>query len=247
MTSVAAPGIGMMSERKGALFDLAIWLAALAAVAISGNAISNLALKASLWMWLLPIAPMALLFLLSTWLLRRRGETWRSLGLRAPSSAWRVAGLVAAGYVGVIAMNAVIMLVVAPKLGIARPSFGPFLAVKGHPAIFAYWLAFALVSAALGEELQFRGFLWSRLERLFGGGRSAAMATLFTQAALFGACHVYQGLSGVLATGAAGLALGAVYLAGRRNLIANMVLHGLIDTVSLTVLFIGLVPPKLPG
>ena len=32
--------------------------------------------------------------------------------------------------------------------------------------------------------------------------------------------------------------LGGVYLAGRRNLVAGMVLHGLIDTVSLTALFL---------
>jgi hypothetical protein len=247
MANATAPGAGTASERGGALFDLAIWLAALAVVAISGNAISNLTLKPSPGTWLLPIVPMALLFFLSTWLLRRRGESWRSLGLRMPTSIVRVVGLVIAGYVSVIALNALMMLVVAPKLGIARPSFGPFLNVKGHPAIFAYWLTFALVSAALGEELQFRGFLWSRLERLFGGGRGAAVATLLVQAAMFGACHVYQGLSGILATGAAGLVLGAVYWAGGRNLVANMILHGLIDTVSLTVLFIGLAPPQLSG
>lgn len=237
----------MMVERKAALVDLAIWLAALAAVAVSGNALASLASKAAPWTWLLPIIPMALLFLLSTWLLRRRGENWRSVGFRAPASVWRVAGLVVAGYVGVVAMNAVVVLVLAPKLGIARPSFGPFLSVKGHPAIFAYWLFFAWVSAALGEELQFRGFLWSRLERLFGDSRGAAVLTLVSQAALFGLCHIYQGASGVLATGAAGLALGAVYWAGKRNLVANMVLHGLIDTVSLTVLFIGIVPPAVAG
>ena len=247
MNSESTPAGGLRDGRAGALVDLAIWLAALALLGIGGSVIARVASKAGLWVWLLQLVPMAVLFLLSTWLLHRRGEGWRSVGLRAPSSFRRVAALVAAGYVGVVALNAALMLLVLPKLGIAKPSFGPFAAMKGHPVIFAYWLVFAWISAALGEELQFRGFVWSRLERLVGGGRNAAVPTLFAQAALFGVCHYYQGLAGILATGAAGLVLGVVYLAGRRNLVANMVLHGLVDTVSLTVLFLGLAPATLGG
>jgi membrane protease YdiL (CAAX protease family) len=240
----AAEG-GMGGDRQGALVDLAVWLAALALVAMSGKLLARAAATLGAWAWVAPVVPMALLFLLATGMLYRRGERWRSLGFRAPASFKRVAGLVVAGYLVLIVGNAVVVLVLLPKLAVTQPNFGAFSGLKGHPALFAFWLAFAWVSAAFGEELQFRGFLWSRLERLFGGGRGSAVLTLFTQAALFGLCHLYQGVGGVIATGMAGLMLGGVYWAGNRNLIAVIILHGLIDTVSLTVLFLGLTPAAL--
>ena len=39
--------------------------------------------------------------------------------------------------------------------------------------------------------------------------------------------------------------LGELFLAGSRNLVACMVLHGVIDTVSLTALFLGVIPTPL--
>jgi uncharacterized protein len=234
-----------MDGRQGALVDLAVWLAALALVAMSGKLFAHTAATLGPWAWIAPVAPMVLLFVLATGMLYLRGERWRSLGFRTPTSFKRVAGLVVAGYLALIVGNAVVVLVLLPKLAVTQPNFGAFSGLKGHPALFAFWLVFAWVSAAFGEELQFRGFLWSRLERLFGGGRGSAVLTLFTQAALFGLCHLYQGVGGVIATGMAGLVLGGVYWAGKRNLVAVIILHGLIDTVSLTVLFSGLTPAAL--
>jgi hypothetical protein len=62
------------------------------------------------------------------------------------------------------------------------------------------------------------------------------------QAARFGISHAYQGLSGILLTGATGLVIGIVYIASRRNLLVCILLHGLVDTVSLTALFFGVMP-----
>jgi membrane protease YdiL (CAAX protease family) len=150
---------------------------------------------------------------------------------------------VALGYVGAMAVNALGVLLIFPLFHLARPSFGAFGGLKGHPALYAYWLVAAWLSAAIGEELQFRAFLWSRLERLFGGAspngkRWAWIPALIGQAALFGLGHGYQGPAGLIVTGGVGLVLGGVYLAARRNLVACMVLHALIDTVSLTALFL---------
>jgi membrane protease YdiL (CAAX protease family) len=98
-------------------------------------------------------------------------------------------------------------------------------------------------SAALGEELLFRGFFRSRLERLFGGRAPwAGVGAVLGQAVLFGLAHDNQGLGGILLTATSGLMLGVVCLAGQRNLIACIVLHALIDTISLTVVFLGAAP-----
>jgi membrane protease YdiL (CAAX protease family) len=228
--------------RLGALADLIVWLVITVLASLAVGLLARERVGGEFLIRLAVPAQMIILFVLATVLLRRRGERWRSVGLAWPGSWRRVAGLVIAGYLGVICLNGLLVLLVFPRLGVAPPVFGALGVLKGHPELYVSWLLLAWSSAALGEELQFRGFLWSRLERLFGGGRAAAGATLIVQAGLFGLGHVYQGLGGVLATACAGLVLGAVFLAGRRNLVACMVLHGLIDTVSLTALFLGLVP-----
>lgn len=224
------------------MLDLGVWLIVTLGASLAVGLLARERVGGEFLTRLAVPAQMLILFVLATVLLRRRGERWRSIGLARPHSWRRVAGLVVAGYLGVICLNALLVLLVFPRLGIAPPAFGALGVLKGHPWVYVSWLLLAWSSAALGEELQFRGFLWSRLERLFGGGPAAAWATLIAQAGLFGLGHVYQGLGGVLATTCAGLVLGAIFLAGRRNLVACMVLHGVIDTVSLTALFLGLVP-----
>lgn len=240
---IAAVGVKRPGDgRRGALVDLMVWLVVTIGASLAVGALAREHVGGAFLMRLAAPAQMLILFVVATTLLRRRGEGWRSVGLARPQSWRRVAGLVVAGYLGVICLNSLLVLLVFPRLGVASPAFGALGVLKGHPWVYVSWLLLAWSSAALGEELQFRGFLWSRLERLFGGGRAAGWTTLILQAGLFGLGHVYQGLGGVLVTACAGLVLGGVFLAGGRNLAACMVLHGLIDTVSLTALFLGLVP-----
>jgi membrane protease YdiL (CAAX protease family) len=233
-----AAGKSAKGGRAGAAADLGLWALALVVGLVILSLLARYVVARD---QLLPLAAplhMAVLFVVSTLLLRRRGERWRSLGLAWPASWKRTAGLVALGYVAGITVNGLCVLVVFRLLHLPRPDFSAIGELKGHPATYLYWMAVALVSAGLGEELQFRGFVWSRLERLVGGGRAGTVFALLGQAALFSLGHVYQGLSGVIVTGGLGVVLGLVYLGARRNLVACMLLHGLIDSVSLTALFL---------
>ncbi len=240
MTSPAAPSTTAgPGGRRGALLDIAIWLAILAAVIVAGSIAARLGVPRPLWSMVAAPGQMLVLIVVTTLLLRRRGETWASLGVTRPSiSKRRIAGLVALGYAGGIAINTVCVLLIFPVLHLPRPSLSAFGDLQHHPGLYAYWLLMAWFSAAIGEELQFRGFLWSRLERLCGGANWAWIAALAGQAAIFALGHGYQGPAGLIVTGGLGLVLGGVYLAGRRNLVACMILHGLIDTISLTALFL---------
>jgi membrane protease YdiL (CAAX protease family) len=232
---------GAPGGRLGAVVDVAIWLGVLVLEAVVVSRLGGRTPSGAFTRLAAP-AEMLVLLIVATMLMRRRGEGWRSVGLAPPASIRRVAGLVVGGYLAAIASNAACVLLAFPALGLSPPSFGALGALQGHPWAFAQWLVVAWVSAAVGEELQFRGFLWSRIERLFGGGRWAVAPTLVVQAGLFGLGHIYQGLGGALVTGGMGLVLGVVFLAGRRNLVGCMVLHGLIDTISLTAMFFGAVP-----
>jgi membrane protease YdiL (CAAX protease family) len=59
----------------------------------------------------------------------------------------------------------------------------------------------------------------------------------------FGLAHAYQGITGILDEGLAGLLLGLAYLATKRNLAVPIVAHGIGDSIDLVLIFLG----KYPG
>jgi hypothetical protein len=59
------------------------------------------------------------------------------------------------------------------------------------------------------------------------------------QALVFALGHAYQGVTGVVNLFVVGLILGYVYLRGGRNLWPVIVAHGLIDTLSTTLVYLG--------
>lgn len=185
-------------------------------------------------------ARMLLLVVAATFLLRVVDERWSDVGLSKPGSYGRTAALVLAGYFGVGLMFAALSQLVLPPLGLAPKTASMFAALEGNTAEYLYWLLpVAWGSAAFGEELVFRGFLQTRIEKALGAGRAACLAALAAQAVVFGALHAYQGIGGAMLAGGTGLVLGIVYLAARRNLWAPIILHGLVDTVTLTAVYYG--------
>jgi membrane protease YdiL (CAAX protease family) len=227
------------SEARTALAG-AIVLSGLAFVAMSLFSTSE-ALSGDLLHWLgVPLRMLFLVGIAALWL-RWSGEGWRAVGLRAPGSIGKTALLVIGGYLAIGGAYGVLGGVVLPALGAAPRTVESFPNLTGNTGLYLY-LVFVVAwgSAAFGEELVFRGFLQSRLEKAFGGTRASATIAVLGQAAIFGALHSYQGLGGAILAGTTGLIIGLVYVAGGRNLWAPILLHGLIDTVSLSAIYFGL-------
>ena len=67
-------------------------------------------------------------------------------------------------------------------------------------------------------------------------------ASALASSALFGAAHLYQGASGVMATGLSGLVFASVYLASGRNLWACILAHGVLDTAGFLLIYFGVYP-----
>lgn len=93
------------------------------------------------------------------------------------------------------------------------------------------WFEAVSVTAGVCEELLYRGFMIWYLSHWMAVIPAAAAA-----AALFGAGHVYQGLAGVVRTGALGAFLAAVYLLSG-SLFMSMFLHFLVDFHSGRVMY----------
>jgi len=103
------------------------------------------------------------------------------------------------------------------------------------PGLILMALLNGLFTAALPEEVLFRGFLWERLRRAGASPRAATLA----QAALFAAGHLRYGFAGqwflLCSVAAYGLAFG--WMAARyRTLFAPIALHTLGNTLTFAML-----------
>lgn len=82
------------------------------------------------------------------------------------------------------------------------------------------------VTAGICEEVLFRGFLLFYLQEIFPGfGIVGAVAV---SSVVFGLCHLYQGVRGILGTGTFGTGMAILYVASG-SLIVPIVLHALLD------------------
>ena len=81
----------------------------------------------------------------------------------------------------------------------------------------------------------------TRLALLFGSGKGGWAVALVLQAILFGLDHFYQGVAGMIDVGVYGFVYGAIFLIARRNLWANALAHGFLDTLAFTLLYLGVI------
>ena len=113
--------------------------------------------------------------------------------------------------------------------------FSAFESIKGNFKKYLKYLIFMWISAAFGEELLFRAFAFAQLKKVLG---SSKPILIFGSAVLFALPHLYQGTSGLIMTFLFGLAFAFIF-AKFQNIWVNIIIHGLIDTVFLTLAYFG--------
>ncbi len=179
--------------------------------------------------------------LLATLLLRRRHESWAALGFCRPQ---RLGSAIAWG-IGTFAVLLLLLPVLLEPITVALrfppQSLERLGDLQGDP--IQYWILLLPLgwgTAAFGEELLYRGFLNARLTQLFGESSLAPVFGGLGQAVLFGLVHLYLGPTGVLDAFAIGLVAAGVYAADGRNLWPLIIAHGLVDTVGLTAIHLGM-------
>lgn len=152
-------------------------------------------------------------------------EPLAEIGLKLPAKIGPSMGI--GLVVAAVIFAAVVML---ESGGFGKDRLGDMAAeLKGHPDILLARIVISVLVVGVVEELMFRGFLMTRLAKLFGDRGASWFLALFVQAALFGIAHAYQHLYGVLLTAAIGLFLGVVYLASGRSLLPVVIAHGVYD------------------
>lgn len=180
-----------------------------------------------------------------------RGPGWRAIGLRSPRGALDQAvargswtrTLVVAGVLAAYQFPS--LYVVEPLIARATgelPDVSLFAPLVGDEVQLLFWLAMSWTLAAFMEEMVFRGWITARVAELAGLSGTAWVVAIVASSIVFGLVHVYQGASGVIATGLSGLIFGAAYLVSGRNLWCAILAHGLTDTIGFVMIYLGVYP-----
>jgi CAAX protease family protein len=192
---------------------------------------------------LIPFSKTPELLLLGWISLRIRGLRWRDVGLTRYRT-WRVT--IGLGVILGTVLETFQLLVTQPiltRLVGRQPDLELFRALNGSIKWTLLATALAWTLAAFGEEMFWRGYLMNRVADVFGRTKAAWILSLVLVSATFGFAHEYQGLSGWIEEGLAGLALGLMYLRTGKNLSVPIIAHGVCDTIDMVLIFLG----KMPG
>jgi hypothetical protein len=106
---------------------------------------------------------------------------------------------------------------------------GGFAAVQGNRSALAGLIGYVILAVGLNEELLFRGFFQTRVERVLGGWSLAGLAAAIITGIVFGFVHGLQGEANIVYAGLLGMALGIIYVHADRNLWVVVVLHSVFD------------------
>ncbi len=170
-----------------------------------------------------------------------RGGGLADLGLRRPRR-WLTVPLWAFGIlvVFVVAQN-VVPLLVAPFFDLPQPDMSRYDAVRGNAAAAVSLAVVLPLTAAIPEEILYRGFLIERLARLFAGTRSAAVLAVLVQALVFGSVHFQWGAGGIVFATIMGAVWGFAFLLCGRNLWITIIAHSMAHLALVAQLYLS--PP----
>ena len=121
----------------------------------------------------------------------------------------------------------------------ARVDYSGYGALVGNERAALQLLTYALTSAAIGEEVLFRGFFLHQVTAIFGEGAAARRAAILASGTFFGVAHFIQGWLGILFTGFMGLVFAWAWFRSGRNLWALIMAHALIDAYGIAMMYLG--------
>ena len=191
----------------------------------------------------IPISKTPELLLLGWISLRVRRLRWRDVGL-ARYRSWPVT--ITIGVALGTLLETFQLLVTQPiltRLFGRQPDLELFRMVTGNIKMTVLFIALSWTLAAFGEEMVWRGYVMNRVADVGGRTPRAWIVSLVLMSVVFGLAHGYQGMTGWVEEGIAGLALGLMYLRTGRNLCVPIIAHGMCDTIDMVLIFYG----RLPG
>lgn len=166
---------------------------------------------------------------------KETGWTWRELGLAKPVAWWRPV-IATAGIFAAVLLLAQYVQPFLMELG-TPPDISHLFILKQNLPLLITALIAVWITAAFLEELIFRAFFINSFDLLLGRNSWSPWAGVVISAVIFGFMHAWQGIGGMLVTACIGFIFGAAYLLNGRRILALILVHGIIDTISLVKIY----------
>jgi len=176
--------------------------------------------------------------LVATILMRIRGVTWKEIGIFKPKNY--IKSLIASIFIFAFIVISIIIfqniieyldLDVAPDLSGEQAST-KFGNLSGNWGLFFTIIPFILLQSMLEEVLD-RGFLINWIEKSLSSTWAATIIAVLVQAVIFGFRHSYDLSERSITVAIIGLAMGIGYVAFGRNLWPLIIVHCLLNTMSM--------------
>lgn len=176
-------------------------------------------------------------FLFISALLWLRNSHWSDIGLALPIRKRRALLLGVSFGLSFVCLQSFVLVPLLMLLFHQRSDVSTFTSIHGNVLFLSGYLLNTWTVAAFAEEMMFRGYLLNRIADLFNRNASGWATAIIAQATLFGAVHAYEGLVGMLVAGTYAVLAGLLYLRTNRNLWADIIGHGVTNTIFFLVMF----------
>jgi uncharacterized protein len=133
-----------------------------------------------------------------------------------------------------------LLFLLLPIVGIDLPDYSLFSEeVESNELVALAVIVRIWTVVAFGEEILARGFLIDRFETIFSGIPKATWLAVLCASILFGIAHRYQGTGGIILSATVAVILSYVYLKQQRTIWTVVIIHGLVDTIAILLLYFG--------
>jgi len=124
-------------------------------------------------------------------------------------------------------------------VALPHPNLKDFDNIRHNTANYIFVLLMGWIVGGIYEEIVFHGFIFTRLEKLFGG-KNAVVISFWITNIIFGLYHIQLGAEGIINAFLAGLVYHALMLRYKRNIWYAVICHAVFDTIALTFIYLGI-------
>ncbi|MFY0606776.1 MAG: CPBP family intramembrane metalloprotease [Cyclobacteriaceae bacterium] len=140
----------------------------------------------------------------------------------------------------VIVLISFFMLIPALEFITGQPhQIGVFRQIEGNLKVLMFSIGIGSLIGGFTEEIIFRGFFMSRISDYIPGNIGKIISVVSTSI-FFGYLHEYQGITGQIAIAIMGAILGGIYIMNKGRLWLNILVHGFVNTISMTMVYFGI-------
>ncbi len=180
--------------------------------------------------------PIIILVLLA---LKYRKETFADIGFSLKRFEWKAIPVgVGVALLTLAFMQLIFFPVLENFVTFSEEDVALYDAIRESKAQYLLLVVMGWVIGGLYEEIVFHGFMFTRLEKIFGGRYATKLSFLVT-ALIFGAYHFQLGAPGLINATIVGMVYLALFLFFKRNLWYPIICHGLYNTAVMTLIYLG--------